>query len=160
MRVFHVYARHLEPHDSFQRIAPHICFTDSSFIRFVIDGNNVIIEREEVDQKVPEFEFELHGVYTIDVFTTTGTGKPHDGDGRTTVFKRALDTRYQLKSKASRFVLTQANKEFPSLPFTLRALGDDKQGALYSLARFYAQINSTDAHTPNRPQPGSGSWSA
>jgi len=42
-------------------------------------------------------------------------------ESRTTVFKRAVDKNYRLKMKASRFVLTEVNTRFPTLPFTVRA---------------------------------------
>lgn len=43
--------------------------------QFIIDGNKVVIEREEVDQKVEEFEFELYETYAVDIVMTNGTGK-------------------------------------------------------------------------------------
>ena len=54
--------------------------------RFVIDGNKVIIGREELDQKVEEFEFEANEVYCVDVCMSTGEGKPKDSEERTCVF--------------------------------------------------------------------------
>jgi len=95
--------------------------------RYVIDGNDVIINREDVEHKVESFEFEDFQVYTVDVFMSTGEGKPTQGDARTTVFKRAVDQNYMLKMKASKYVLSEINKKYPALPFTLRNL-DEKQG--------------------------------
>jgi len=97
--------------------------------RFVIDGNNAVLLREEADQKVEEFEFEANQVYTVDVVMTTGEGKPIERDARTTVFKRAVDQTYRLKMKASRYVFNEVNKRFPTLPFTIRAL-DERQGRM------------------------------
>mmetsp|Transcript_15221 Transcript_15221/g.18828 ORF Transcript_15221/g.18828 Transcript_15221/m.18828 type:complete len:405 (-) Transcript_15221:37-1251(-) len=97
--------------------------------RFVIDGNHVIIGREETDQKVESFEFEPFQVYTVDVFMSTGEGNPIQREARTTVFKRAVDQSYRLRMKASRYVFNEVNKRFPTLPFTIRAL-DEKQGRM------------------------------
>jgi methionyl aminopeptidase len=41
--------------------------------RFVIDGNQVIINRPEFDQQVEEFTFQLNEVYALDVVMSTGT---------------------------------------------------------------------------------------
>jgi hypothetical protein len=48
--------------------------------------------------------------------------QPRDTGVRTTVFKRAVDRTYALKMKASRYVLNEVNKQFPTLPFTIRVL--------------------------------------
>lgn len=40
----------------------------------------------------------------------------------TTVYKRAVEAQYQLKMKASRAVLSEINSQYPSMPFTMRAL--------------------------------------
>jgi hypothetical protein len=59
--------------------------------RFVIDGNKVIIGREEVDQKADEVKFETNEVYCLDLVFSSSEGKPRESEARTTVFKRALD---------------------------------------------------------------------
>lgn len=94
--------------------------------RFVIDGNKVIVLREEDNQKVEECTFEQYEVYAIDVAMTTGEGKPREQNARTTVFKRNVDKTYHLKMKASRTLYSEVAKRFPTLPFTLRALGDER----------------------------------
>jgi hypothetical protein len=43
--------------------------------RFVIDGNKIIHQRVEPEQKVEECTFEPHEVYAIDICFTTGDGK-------------------------------------------------------------------------------------
>lgn len=97
--------------------------------RFVIDGNNVVLQREETNQKVEMFEYEDAQVYTVDVVMSTGEGKPIQRDARTTIFKRAVDQTYKLKMKASRYVFNEVSKRFPTLPFTIRAL-DEMQGRM------------------------------
>lgn len=43
--------------------------------RFVIDGNNCIINKETLEHKVEEFEFEENQAYCIDIVMSTGEGK-------------------------------------------------------------------------------------
>lgn len=91
--------------------------------RFQIDGEKVIINKGDIEQKVDEVEFEPNEVYAMDIVMSTGEGKPKEVDsGRTTVFKRSTDETYQLKMKASRAVLSDITKRFPTFPFTLRAM--------------------------------------
>lgn len=46
--------------------------------KHLIDGNDVIINRETPDQKVETYEFEAGDVFTIDVFVSSGEGKPKE----------------------------------------------------------------------------------
>lgn len=46
------------------------------------------------------------------------------------MFKRAVDKNYMLKMRASRYVFNEVNHRFPTLPFTLRALEDEKQARM------------------------------
>jgi curved DNA binding protein len=105
--------------------------------RFVIDGVKEVALKEptpedieEGEEKVPECTFEQAEVYAIDVAMTTGDGKVRPGDLRTTVFKRNVEANYRLKMKASRYVLTEVDKKFPTLPFTLRHFGDERQAKM------------------------------
>jgi len=88
--------------------------------RFVIDGNNVVINKETLEQKVEDVTFEDWDAYTFDIVMSTGEGKARETEARTTIFKRAVDQRYTLKLKASRAVFTEINARFPTMPFTLR----------------------------------------
>lgn len=98
--------------------------------RFVIDGNKVILLREDTDQKVEDFSFELNEVYSIDVAMSTGDGKPKEMQSRTTIFKRSVDKNYMLKMRSSRTLFNEINSKFPALPFTLRALDDERQARM------------------------------
>jgi methionine aminopeptidase len=60
--------------------------------KHLIDGNDVIISKETADQKVEEYEFISGDVFGLDIFVSSGEGKPREGDYRTTVYKRELDT--------------------------------------------------------------------
>lgn len=92
--------------------------------KHLIDGNDVIINKETPEQKVEEFEFAPGDVIGLDIFVSTGEGKPKEGDFRTTVFKRELDTQYNLKIKSARAFFSEVNKKFPTLPFAIRAIED------------------------------------
>jgi len=101
--------------------------------RFVIDGVKEVALKEptpedieEGEEKVPECTFEQAEVYAIDVAMTTGDGKVRPADLRTTVFKRNVEANYRLKMKASRYVLSEVDKKFPTLPFTLRHFDDER----------------------------------
>jgi len=98
--------------------------------RFVIDGNKVILLREETDQKVEDSCFELNEVYSIDVVMSTGDGKPKEMQSRTTIFKRSVDKNYMLKMRSSRTLFNEVNSKFPALPFALRALEDERQARM------------------------------
>lgn len=98
--------------------------------RYVIDGNKVIILKEELENKVDDFTFELNEVYAVDIAVSTGDGKPRESELRTTVFKRAVDKNYRLKMRASRYLFNEVNSKFPTLPFTLRAFEDEKQARM------------------------------
>uniref|UniRef100_A0A7S4JM53 Peptidase M24 domain-containing protein n=1 Tax=Odontella aurita TaxID=265563 RepID=A0A7S4JM53_9STRA len=105
--------------------------------RFVIDGVKEVALREptaddleEGEEKVPECEFEQGEVYAVDVAMSTGDGKVRPGDLRTTVFKRNVETSYRLKMKASRYVLGEVDRKFPTLPFTLRHFEDERSAKM------------------------------
>jgi curved DNA binding protein len=92
--------------------------------KHLIDGNDVIINKETPEQRVEEFEFAAGDVIGLDVYVSTGEGKPKEGDYRTTVYKRELDTQYNLKIKSARAFFTEVNKKYPTLPFSIRAFED------------------------------------
>ena len=98
--------------------------------RFVIDGNKVIAQKTDVENRTPKVTFEPHEVYTIDVCYTTGSDKPVTSERRTTVFKRQVDKQYRLKMRASRYVFKEINHKFPTMPFTIRAFEDESQARM------------------------------
>merc|ERR1712060_1002562 len=91
-----------------------------------IDGNRAIIGAETADEKVDEFEFGMNEVYCIDVVMSTGEGKGKETETRSTVFKRAVEMSYILKTQKARQFISEVNKRFPALPFTLRAIEDEQ----------------------------------
>jgi len=94
--------------------------------KHVIAGNQTIISVATPEEKVDEFEFEMNEVYCIDVVMSTGDGKTKETELRTTVFKRAPDSNYGLKTQKARQFLHEVNKRFPALPFSLRAIEDEQ----------------------------------
>jgi methionine aminopeptidase len=92
--------------------------------KHLIDGNDVILNKETPDQRVEEYEFTAGDVIGLDIFVSTGEGKPKEGDYRTTVFKRELDTQYNLKIKSARQFFSEVNKKYPTLPFAIRSFED------------------------------------
>lgn len=88
--------------------------------RYIIDANKVILNKPDLENQVDTFNFEENEVYGLDIVMSTGEGKAREGEARTTVYKRAIDQTYGLKMKSSRALLSEANKRFATLPFTLR----------------------------------------
>lgn len=108
-------------------------FTDDRLLhrrRFVIDGSNVILQVEDADNKADEFEFTVGDAFTLDICFSSGDGKARETGKRTTVFKRAVDEKYALRMKASRNVINEVSRRFPTLPFTIRDLEDEKQARM------------------------------
>merc|ERR1711972_150531 len=94
--------------------------------KHVIDGSRYISNVENLEEKNETFEFELHEVYCIDVVMSTGEGKGREAELRSTVFKRAVETTYLLKTQKARQFISEVNRRFPALPFTLRAIEDEQ----------------------------------
>jgi methionine aminopeptidase len=92
--------------------------------RHIIDGNDVIINRATPTQQVKEYQFAPGDVIGLDVFVSTGEGKPREDEARCTVFKRELEQVYNLKSKSAREFFVEVNKRFPTLPFSMRAMNN------------------------------------
>jgi len=63
-------------------------------------------------------------VFGLDIYLSTGDGKCRLTEMRTTVFKRALENTYILKSDKARKFLSEVNTRFPSLPFSIRSFDD------------------------------------
>lgn len=103
--------------------------------RYVLDGVKEValkapLPDDPEEEKVPECTFEQAEVYAVDVAMSTGDGKARPGELRTTVYKRNVEKQYHLKVKASRQVLAEVDKKFPTLPFTLRHLSDVRTARL------------------------------
>lgn len=98
----------------------------------IIDGQKRIIQNPtELQRKdgCEKCEFLVHEVYALDVLVSTGDGKPKESEVRTTVYKKK-DIIYQLRMKTSRAFLSEAEKKFALMPFTLRSFEDEKKARL------------------------------
>ena len=60
----------------------------------------------------------------LDVYVSSGEGMGKEVDCRTTVYKREMDTQYNLKSKHARAFFHIVNNKFPTLPFSIRGFED------------------------------------
>eukprot|EP00401_Gymnodinium_catenatum_P050842 CAMPEP_0117513916 /NCGR_PEP_ID=MMETSP0784-20121206/29800_1 /TAXON_ID=39447 /ORGANISM="" /LENGTH=392 /DNA_ID=CAMNT_0005309695 /DNA_START=106 /DNA_END=1284 /DNA_ORIENTATION=- len=94
--------------------------------KHVIDGSRSIPAVDNLEEKAESFEFELNEVYCVDVVVSTGEGKGKEAELRSTVFKRAVETNYLLKTQKARQFISEVNRRFPALPFTLRAIEDEQ----------------------------------
>lgn len=92
----------------------------------VIDGVRAIRSRENMEEKAERFTFAPNEVYGVDIVVSTGEGKPKESDCRTCVFKRNVEQTYSLKTPLARQFLRETTARFPSLPFTARAIEDEK----------------------------------
>jgi curved DNA binding protein len=59
--------------------------------KHLIDGNEVIINKETPEQRVEDWEFAAGDVISLDVFASTGEGLGKECEKRTTVYKREMD---------------------------------------------------------------------
>jgi len=98
--------------------------------RWLIDGDKVIMNKPMVDQRVEKCSVEANDVWCIDIVMSTGEGVAREREQRTTVFKRDLEKMYNLKLKASRYLLQQINRKSPVFPFTLRSIDDERQARM------------------------------
>lgn len=97
-----------------------------------IDGEKRIIQNPTELQKkegCQKCEFLVHEVYALDVLVSTGEGKPKESEVRTTVYKKK-NIIYQLRMKTSRAFLSEAEKKFGLMPFSLRSFEDEKKARL------------------------------
>merc|ERR1740139_1548315 len=99
--------------------------------KHVIDSQKAIIGTTEgSDEKLEEITFELNEVYCLDVVVSSGDGKCKETELRSTVFQRAVEKSYILKSQKARQFLHEVSKHYPTLPFSLRAFEDKTHGLL------------------------------
>jgi len=93
--------------------------------RDIIDGPEVIINHATHEQKVEERPFEFGDVFGLDVIVSTGEGKPKDAELRMTVFKRAIETTYKLKTESGRKLLAVVEQNFHTFPFSFNSFDNE-----------------------------------
>lgn len=111
--------------------------------KHVIDGTRAIVNAPAEGEKVDDFEFEMNEVYCMDVVMSTGDGKPKESDFKSTVFKRAVEKSYNLKTQKARQFISEVQRRFPALPFTLRAIEDEQVARIGISASRYSSIPFT-----------------
>jgi len=97
--------------------------------RHVIDGNKKILNKVGEDH-IEDCDMQLNEVFCLDLVMSTGEGKARETESRTTVFKRAVDKSYSLKTQKARQFISEVNHRFPTLPFTIRSFEDEQVGRI------------------------------
>jgi hypothetical protein len=67
----------------------------------------------------------VNDVFAIDVIVSTGDVRARESEFRTTVYKRALERQYQLKTKHGRSFMAEVIEKYPALCFSLRLFEDE-----------------------------------
>lgn len=93
----------------------------------VIDGPEVIINQATFDQKVEERAFAHGDVFGIDVMVSTGEGKPKETELKCSIYKRAFENTYQLKTESGRKLLSVVEQNFTTFPFSYNSFDDESQ---------------------------------
>lgn len=90
--------------------------------KHIIDGDDVVAATP--GQKCEEYEFHVGDVFGLEIFISSGTGKPRASEIKTNIYKRRQENTYLLKSDKARSFLKQVNTKYPALPFSLRHFED------------------------------------
>ncbi len=96
--------------------------------RDIVDGTEVIINNPTFDQKVEERAFQHGDVFGLDVIVSSGEGKPRETELRTTIYKRAIETTYKLKTESGRKLLAVAEQNFHTFPFSFNSFDNETAG--------------------------------
>lgn len=94
--------------------------------RDIIDGMETIINHESYDQKVEKRTFEFGDVFGLDVIVSSAEGKPRETGIKTSIFKRALETTYKLKTESGRRLLSVVEQNFHTFPFSFNTFDDEE----------------------------------
>jgi curved DNA binding protein len=102
------------------KVNPVEAVLSHKILKYCIDSNETIIQKETSTQQVNEWAFQAGDVIGLDVYVSSGEGIPKEDEARCTVFKRELNKQYMLKMKSSRAFFSEMDKRFPSMPFSIR----------------------------------------
>ena len=94
--------------------------------RDIIDGMETIINHATFDQKVDQRNFEHGDVFGLDVIVSTGEGKPRETTIKTSIYKRALETTYKLKTESGRKLLSVVEHNFHTFPFSFNSFDNEE----------------------------------
>lgn len=75
-------------------------------------------------------EIEVNDVWAIDVLASTGTGKVHPCEVKSSLYRRDPNSSYQLKMKASRDVLSKVTEDHGFMTFSLRGFENETRTRL------------------------------
>lgn len=102
--------------------------------RYIIDGSEVVTSKKLPAQHVHSSTMDEYQVWALDIAFSSAPfatgekgGNLRCSEQRPQIFKRSLETQYQLKMKASREVFSDLMKRFQTFPFGLRALDPKKR---------------------------------
>lgn len=120
---------------------------------FSLDRGKTVPLKREPGTRYPEVTFGPNEAWAVEVALTTGDGKPHDSEARTTVFRRAVEVAYTLKNKSSQKLLSAVNQKFPTLPFSLRNLPIEERDARLGVIEAVRGVRAprAPAHEFKRP---------
>ena len=94
--------------------------------RDIIDGLETIINKSTPDQRVDERKFEHGDVFGLAVIVSTGEGKPKETTIKTSIYKRALETTYKLRTDSGRRLLSVVENNFYSFPFSFSSFDKEE----------------------------------
>ena len=100
--------------------------------RDIIDGVETIINHATFDQKVDQRTFEHGDVFGLDVLVSTGEGKPKETTIKTSIYKRAVETTYKLKTESGRKLLSVVEQNFHTFPFSFNVFDNEENLKLKS----------------------------
>jgi curved DNA binding protein len=103
------------------KVTPVLGVLSHNISRFLIDGENVILNAAGPEHKGTDFTATPGQVFALDVVLSSGDGKPCRSDERTTIYKRTAATP-SLKLNAARHLRGEADKLHKHFPFSLNAI--------------------------------------
>jgi curved DNA binding protein len=114
--------------------------------RDIIDGVETIINHATFDQKVDQRTFEHGDVFGLDVLVSTGEGKPKETTIKTSIYKRAVETTYKLKTESGRKLLSVVEQNFHTFPFSFNVFDNEENLKLKVLKQLEVPL---DTFLPN-----------
>jgi curved DNA binding protein len=93
--------------------------------RDIIDGIETIINQATFDQKVDQRNFEYGDVFGLDVIVSSAEGKPKETNLRVSIYKRAVETTYKLKTDSGRKLLSVVEQNFHTFPFSFNVFDNE-----------------------------------
>eukprot|EP01029_Cantina_marsupialis_P007756 TRINITY_DN187_c0_g3_i1.p1 TRINITY_DN187_c0_g3~~TRINITY_DN187_c0_g3_i1.p1 ORF type:complete len:380 (+),score=89.86 TRINITY_DN187_c0_g3_i1:51-1190(+) len=121
--------------DAFEKIGksfgvtPMYGTTSHKLKRFIVESNDCIGMTSETPD-IEEHIIEPNSVYAIEIMYSTGESKPRERGDRATVHKRNVEVNFSLRVAASRQLCGEVQKKYPTMPFSLRAIENERTAKL------------------------------